>query len=161
MPLKSNQVITINFILKDTDGNIIEETTKENPFSFISGGSQILPKLEENIGEMLIGSKRTVTLSPEDAYGIYDDGAIQQVTRSEFPEDTDIEEGMTFIADSPDGHQMPFVIKSVEGENIKIDFNHPLAGQTLTFDLELLNLRDATIEELSHGHVHGAGGHHH
>jgi FKBP-type peptidyl-prolyl cis-trans isomerase SlyD len=161
MPLKSNQVITINFILKDTDGNIIEETTKENPFSFISGGSQILPKLEENIGEMLIGSKRTVTLSPEDAYGIYDDGAIQQVTRSEFPEDTEIEEGMTFIADSPDGHQMPFVIKSVEGENIKIDFNHPLAGQSLTFDLELLNLRDATIEELSHGHVHGAGGHHH
>ncbi|MDR3626814.1 MAG: peptidylprolyl isomerase [Ignavibacteriaceae bacterium] len=161
MPIKSNQVITISFILKDTDDNIIEATTKEEPFSFISGGNQILPKLEENIGEMLIGSKRTVVLSPEEAYGIYDDSALQHVTRSEFPEETDIQAGMAFIADSPDGQQMPFVIKTVEGENITIDFNHPLAGQTLTFDVELLSLRDATIEELSHGHVHGSGGHHH
>jgi FKBP-type peptidyl-prolyl cis-trans isomerase SlyD len=161
MPIKSNQVITINFILKGTDGNIIEATTKERPFSFISGGNQILPKLEENIGEMLIGSKRTVVLSPEEGYGVYDDGALQQISRSEFPEETDIQEGMTFVADAPDGQQLPFVIKTIEGENITVDFNHPLAGQTLTFDLELLSLRDATIEELSHGHVHGAGGHHH
>lgn len=161
MPTKSNQVITISFILKDMDGNIIEATTKERPFSFISGGNQILPKLEENIGEMLIGSKRTVVLSPEEAYGVYDDTAIQEINRSEFPEDTDIQEGMTFIADAPDGQQLPFVIKSIVGENIKIDFNHPLAGQTLSFDVELLTLRDATIEELSHGHAHGAGGHHH
>ena len=161
MPTKSNQIITISFILKDTDGNIIEATTKERPFSFISGGNQILPKLEENIGEMLIGSKRTVVLSPEEAYGVYDDTAIQEINRSEFPEDTDIQEGMTFIADAPDGQQLPFVIKSIVGENITIDFNHPLAGQTLSFDVELLTLRDATIEELSHGHAHGAGGHHH
>jgi FKBP-type peptidyl-prolyl cis-trans isomerase SlyD len=161
MPLKTNQVITINFILKDTNGNIIEATSRERPFSFISGGNQILPKLEENIGEMLIGSKRTVTLSPVDAYGVYDDSALEEVSRSEFPEDTDIQEGMTFVADSPDGQQLPFVIKSIKEENITLDFNHPLAGQTLTFDLELLSLRDATIEELGHGHVHGAGGHHH
>jgi len=161
MPLKSNQVITINFILKDTDGNIIEATTTDNPFSFISGGQQILPKLEENILSMLIGSKRTVVLEPEEAYGVYDDSALQHVNRSEFPEDTDLQEGMSFVADAPDGQQLPFVIKSVDGENITIDFNHPLAGQTLTFDVELLSLRDATLEELSHGHVHGAGGHHH
>ena len=161
MPLKSNQVITINFILKDTEGNIIEATTTDNPFSFISGGQQILPKLEENILSMLIGSKRTVILEPEEAYGVYDDSALQHVNRSEFPEDTDLQEGITFVADAPDGQQLPFVIKSVDGENITIDFNHPLAGQTLTFDVELLTLRDATIEELSHGHVHGAGGHHH
>lgn len=161
MPLKSNQVITVNFILKDSDGNVIEATTKERPFSFISGGNQILPKLEENIGQMLIGSKRTVVLAPDEAYGEYDDSAIQHVNRSEFPEEAEIEAGMSFVADSPDGQQLPFVIKSVEGEEIVIDFNHPLAGQTLTFDVELLSLRDATIEELSHGHVHGAGGHHH
>jgi len=161
MPLKSNQVITIIFTLKDSDGNIIEATTKERPFSFISGGNQVLPKLEDTLGQMLIGSKRTIVLSPEDAYGDYDDSALQQVSRSEFPDDTDIQEGMTFIADSPDGQQLPFLIKKIEEENITIDFNHPLAGQTLTFDLELLSLRDATIEELGHGHVHGLGGHNH
>ena len=78
-----------------------------------------------------------------------------------FLKDTEIKEGMSFVANSPDGHQMPFVIKEIAGEEIKIDFNHPLAGKTLNFDLELLDIRDATQEEKSHGHVHGAGGHHH
>ena len=68
---------------------------------------------------------------------------------------------MGYYADTPDGKQLPFTIKSVEGNDVTLDFNHPLAGQTLTFEVELLNLRDATPEELSHGHVHGAGGHHH
>jgi len=161
MPLKKNQVVAIDFTLKDKDGNIIEETTKENPFMFISGTEQILPKLEENIGEMLIGSKRKVVLEPENAYGKFSDSAVQVVNRSEFPEGTELKVGMGYSADTPDGRQMPFTIKGVEGDNVTLDFNHPLAGQTLTFELELLNLRDATPEELSHGHVHGAGGHHH
>ncbi len=161
MALKDNQVVTINFILKDSDGNVIEATTKEQPFSFISGNEQILPELEQKVGEMLIGSKKTVTLEPENAYGVYQDTSIQVVNRTEFPEDTQLEIGMGFIADSPDGHQMPFVIKEIDGDNITLDFNHPLAGQTLTFEIELLGLRDATLEELTHGHVHGEGGHHH
>ncbi len=161
MPIKLNHVVTINFTLKDEEGNVIEATTKERPFLFISGNSQILPKLEENIGEMLIGSKRTVTLLPEDAYGNFSESAIQLVNRSEFPEGTELEEGMNFIANSPDGEEMPFVIKNINGENITLDFNHPLAGRTLTFELELLNLREATPDELSHGHVHGSGDHHH
>ncbi len=161
MPLKENQVVAINFTLMDKEGKIIEATTKDDPFLFISGNEQILPKLEENIGEMLIGSKRTVVLEPENAYGKFSDSAIQIVNRSEFPEGTELKIGMGYYADTPDGRQMPFTIKSVEGDNVTLDFNHPLAGQTLTFEVELLNLRDATPEELSHGHVHGAGGHHH
>ena len=161
MALKNDQVVTINFILKDDTGQVIEETTKANPFAFISGSQQILPKLEENIGEMLIGSKRTVVLTPEEAYGKYNDSMIQKVSRSEFPADITLEEGMDFIADTPDGRQMPFIIREIEGDNIMLDFNHPLAGQTLTFDVELLGLREATPEEISHGHIHGADGHHH
>ncbi len=161
MALKKDQVVTINFILRNDNGEVLEETTKANPFAFISGNQQILPKLEENIGEMLIGSKRTVVLSPDEAYGNYNDSMIQKVDRSEFPEDITLEEGMDFIADTPDGRQMPFIIKHIEGDNVTLDFNHPLAGQTLTFDVELLELRDATQEEISHGHIHGAGGHHH
>jgi FKBP-type peptidyl-prolyl cis-trans isomerase SlyD len=161
MALKDNQVVTIIFTLKDEDGIIIEETTKENPFSFISGYQQILPRLEAHIGEMLIGSKKTFVLAPEDAYGEYDDGAIQKVKRSEFPAETELEVGMGFIADSPDGNQMPFIIENIQGDDVTLNFNHPLAGKTLTFEVELMGLRDATLEELSHGHVHGTDGHHH
>ena len=161
MALKDNQVVTINFTLKDEDGNVIEATSKEQPFSFLSGSSQILPKLENQVSEMLIGSKKTIVLEPEEAYGVYKDTSIQTVNRTDFPEGTKLEIGMGFVADTPEGQQLPFVVKNIENDNITIDFNHPLAGRKLTFDVELLELRDATQEELAHGHVHGAGGHQH
>ena len=161
MPLKSNQVVTMNFILKDDAGNVLDSTEGNEPFSFISGGNQILPKLEEKVGEMLIGSKKDVVLNPEDGYGIYQEDAVRIVKRSEFPEDIEIGKGMSFLAKSPQGKDMQFLVKEINGDDITVDFNHPLAGKTLHFNLELLNLRDATQEELDHGHVHGAGGHHH
>jgi FKBP-type peptidyl-prolyl cis-trans isomerase SlyD len=161
MPLKSNQVVTMNFILKDDAGNVLDSTEGNEPFSFISGGNQILPKLEEKVGEMLIGSKKEVVLNPEDGYGIYQADAVRIVKRSEFPEDIEIGKGMSFLAKSPQGKDMQFLVKEINGDDITVDFNHPLAGKTLHFNLELLNLRDATQEELDHGHVHGAGGHHH
>ena len=161
MPIKDNQVVTLNFTLKDEEGSIIEETTKEEPFSYLSGNSQILPKLEENINGMLIGSKKSVVLEPSEAYGEYKEDAIQSVNRSEFPEGTKLEKGMGFVANTPDGRQMPFTVTKVEGDDITLDFNHPLAGKKLTFEVELLNIREASPEELQHGHVHGPGGHHH
>jgi FKBP-type peptidyl-prolyl cis-trans isomerase SlyD len=161
MPLKSNQVVTMNFILKDDAGNVLDSTEGNEPFSFISGGNQILPKLEEKVGEMLIGSKKDVVLKPEDGYGTYQEDAVRIVKRSEFPEDIEIGKGMSFLAKSPQGKDMQFLVKEINGDDITVDFNHPLAGKTLHFNLELLNLRDATQEELDHGHVHGAGGHHH
>jgi FKBP-type peptidyl-prolyl cis-trans isomerase SlyD len=161
MPLKSNQVVTMNFILKDDAGNVLDSTEGNEPFSFISGGNQILPKLEEKVGEMLIGSKKDVVLKPEDGYGTYQEDAVRIVKRSEFPEDIEIGKGMSFLAKSPQGKDMQFLVKEINGDDITVDFNHPLAGKTLHFNLELLNLRDATQEELDHGHVHVAGGHHH
>ena len=161
MPLKSNQVVTMNFTLKDNEGNVLDTTQGKEPFSFISGANQILPKLEEKVGEMLIGSKKDVTLQPEDGYGVYQGEAVRTVNRSEFPQDVELGKGMGFLAKSPQGKDIQFFIKEIEGENITVDFNHPLAGKTLHFDVELLNLRDATSEELDHGHVHGEGGHHH
>lgn len=161
MALQDNQVVTINFTLKDEDGNVIESTTKEQPFSFISGNQQILPKLENQVSSMLIGSKKTIVLEPEEAYGVYKDTSIQTVKRNDFPEGTKLEIGLGFVADTPEGQQLPFVIKTIENDDITIDFNHPLAGHTLTFDIELLELREATKDELAHGHVHGGNGHHH
>jgi FKBP-type peptidyl-prolyl cis-trans isomerase SlyD len=159
--LKPNQVVTINYILTDSEGEIIDSTSEGKSFSFLSGTEQILPKLEEAIGGMLIGSKKIVALTAADAYGEYFDDAVQVLQRSEFPKEMEIKEGMEFVTNAPDGSQMPFVISQITDEQITVDFNHPLAGEDLTFDVELLDLRDATPQELEHGHAHGAHGHHH
>jgi FKBP-type peptidyl-prolyl cis-trans isomerase SlyD len=161
MPITQNQVVTINFILKDEDGEIIDSTQGNQPFTYISGNQQILPKLEESISSMLIGGKKNVKLAAADAYGEYKQEAVQSVNRSEFPPEVELQEGMNFMAQTPDGRQVPLTIAGVEGENVTVDFNHPLAGKALEFDVELLDVRDATLEELQHGHVHGPEGHHH
>ncbi|RQW00050.1 MAG: peptidylprolyl isomerase, partial [Calditrichaeota bacterium] len=125
MALEENKVITINYTVKDQEGNILDSTTKEQPFSFLTGQNQILPELENKIGEMVIGSQKTVKLPPEKGYGQYDEKAVREVKMSDFPENVEVKEGMRFVADTGDGRQMPFIINRIEGEEIEIDFNHP------------------------------------
>lgn len=161
MALRQDQVVTINFTLMDDKGTVVDTTEGSQPFSFISGRDQILPKLEEEIGGMLIGSNKKIVPSAEEGYGEFKEDAIRNVKREDFPEGTEIKERMSFMANSPDGHQMPFIVSQIDGNDITIDFNHPLAGMQLNFDVELLDVRNATATELKHGHVHGAGGHHH
>ena len=161
MALGQNKVVTMNYILKDDQGNIIQTTDKRESFQFMSGSQQILPKLEEEINAMIIGSKKNVEIPAKEAYGEYSEQAIQQVKKESFPADVDLKVGMEFVANSPEGHQMPFVIKNIKNEEITVDFNHPLAGMNLEFDVELIDIRNATPEEMQHGHVHGPDGHHH
>lgn len=161
MALQANKVVTFNYILKDENGELLDSTEKGGPFSFISGNHQILPGLEEAIGNMIIGSKKNIKLAAADAYGEYDENAVQKINRSLFPEEAELEIGMTYFAHSPEGQHLQFVITKIENEDITVNFNHPLAGKNLEFDVELLDVRDATPEEISHGHVHGPGGHHH
>lgn len=161
MAIGNNKVVTLNFTLKDQHGNVLDSTEGEQPFSFLSGHQNILPKLESEIDTMLIGSKRTVTINAADAYGEYNNDIVQVVGKDEFPPEFLLEVGMQYIASAPDGTKMPFTITEVREEDVTIDFNHPLAGKDLSFELELLNVRDATAEEISHGHVHGVGGHQH
>jgi FKBP-type peptidyl-prolyl cis-trans isomerase SlyD len=161
MPIAQNKIVTFNYTLKDDTGNVLDSTEGSTPFSFLSGNGQILPKLENAMDGMLVGSKKNVKISAPDAYGTYNENAVQQVDRNNFPENADLQPGMQFVANSPEGNQMPFIISEVKDNNIKIDFNHPLAGKDLEFDVELIDIRDATAEEIAHGHAHGAGGHHH
>lgn len=161
MSLDKNKVVTFNYTLKDEQGNILDTTSGSGPFAFLSGNEQILPKLEAAFHGMLLGTKKNVKISAADAYGEYNEQAVQLVDRSNFPEDADLQPGMQFVANSPDGHRMPFVIAEVKQDQVTIDFNHPLAGKNLEFDVELLDIRDATAEEIAHGHVHGPGGHRH
>jgi FKBP-type peptidyl-prolyl cis-trans isomerase SlyD len=161
MAIGANKVVTVNFKLSDDQGNLLQTTTLEEPFIYLSGNNQILPKLEEVIDGMIIGGKKNLELDSSEAYGDYDEKAVQQVKKDTFPEGSNIQPGMEYMAHSPEGHPVPFVIREVNDDDITIDFNHPLAGKNLSFDIELLDVREATEEELQHGHAHGPHGHHH
>jgi FKBP-type peptidyl-prolyl cis-trans isomerase SlyD len=154
MPIEDNKVVTINYTLKDNEGNVIQTTENQAPFSFISGRGQILPGLEKEINTMLIGGTKEVELAPEDAYGERMEEAVKVVDPSFFPKDKELKVGMGFTSVTPDGRQLPFFIRNIEGDEITIDFNHPLAGTTLNFEVELVDIRDATPEEQQHNHVH-------
>ena len=161
MPIEANKVVTLNFTLTDDAGNVLDSTDQGGSFSYISGRGMVLPKLEEAVSVMMIGTKKQLKIEAADAYGNYNDQIVQVVGKENFPEDFVLEVGMEYMASNPEGVQMPFTITEVNGDEITIDFNHPFAGMNLNFDLELLDVRDATAEELAHGHVHGPGGHHH
>ena len=161
MAIEANKVVTMNFKLTDDQGNILDSTEHGEPFSYLTGKNNILPKLEEAVNNMIIGTKKQIKLDAENAYGNYNEQIVQVVGKENFPEDFVLEVGMEYMASNPDGVQMPFVITEVRDEDVTIDFNHPLAGKNLNFDVELIDVRDATQEELAHGHVHGPGGHHH
>lgn len=161
MAIEQNKVVTLNFTLKDDEGNILDSTETGGLFSYISGKNMILPKLEEAVNNMIIGTRKQLKFEAKDGYGDYNEDAVQVVGKENFPEDFILEAGMEYMASNPDGVQMPFIITNVEDETVTIDFNHPLAGKNLNFDIELVDVRDATPEELAHGHVHGPDGHHH
>jgi FKBP-type peptidyl-prolyl cis-trans isomerase SlyD len=161
MAIGLNKVVTLNFTLTDDEGNVLDSTQTGGPFSYLAGNNMVLPKLEEAVNGMIIGTKKNLKLIAADGYGKYNDDAVQVVGKENFPEDFILEIGMEYMASNPDGVQMPFIITNVEDETVTIDFNHPLAGKNLNFDIELVDVRDATAEELSHGHVHGPDGHHH
>ncbi|GAB4181966.1 MAG: peptidylprolyl isomerase [Calditrichia bacterium] len=160
MSIEANSVVTMHYDLKNENGDLIESTKNHQPIAFLTGHQQILPKLEEKISQSNVGDTFQITLAPADAYGEFLPEYVKEVSRSDFPPDTEIEPGMDFVA-TIDNQEMMFFVKEVEGDKVVIDFNHPLAGETLVFDVEIVESRPATPEELSHGHVHGPGGHHH
>ena len=161
MSVLTNKVISFNYTLKDDEGTILDSSANKEPLTFLSGSQQIIPKLEEALSGMIIGSKKNIKIATADAYGEYSEDAIQKIKMDQFPKEANIEVGMTYIANSPDGKQMPFLVSEINEQDVTVDFNHPLAGKDLEFDVELLDVRDATPEEIQHGHVHGPGGHHH
>ncbi len=161
MSVEMNKVITFNFTVKDEEGAVLDSSENKEPLSYLSGTNSILPKLEETLNGMIIGSIKNVKIAAGEAYGDYKEEAVQTVKKEQFPQEAQLVAGARYVANSPDGGQMPFVIKEVKENDVTVDFNHPLAGKDLEFDVELLDVRDATPEEMQHGHVHGPGGHNH
>lgn len=158
VPIPNDQVVTVHYTLTDGDGNLLDTTYDEDPLEFISGGEQILAKLESEILAMPMKSKKKIMLRPDEAYGDYDAEDIQVVKRNELPDDIELEVGAELLAEvdeDEEAEEVSCFISKIDGDRITLDFNHPLAGKTLYFDVELIDVRPATAEELEHGHVHG------
>jgi FKBP-type peptidyl-prolyl cis-trans isomerase SlyD len=159
--IKTGKVVDLSYSLTNTQGKVIDKADKGDPFTYLHGASQIVPGLETALEGLKVGDKKKVTVAPADGYGEKNPQLKLVVTRSQFPAGMEIEMGMQFEAQSPDGHGMMFTVEGIEGDQITIDGNHPLAGETLQFDVEVLSVRDATQEEMDHGHAHGPHGHDH
>jgi FKBP-type peptidyl-prolyl cis-trans isomerase SlyD len=161
MTIQDGKVVDLKYLLKNTEGEVLDESTNEEPFSYLHGAQQIVPGLENALKGLKVGDKKDVTVSPEDGYGEINESLKMIVKRTQFPQGVEIEEGMSFEASGNDGMGMVFTIEAIEGEDVHLDGNHPLAGVTLNFAVEVLSIRDASAEEMEHGHAHGPDGHGH
>jgi FKBP-type peptidyl-prolyl cis-trans isomerase SlyD len=159
--IASGKVVNLIYSLKNDQGEVLDRADSDSPFTYLHGAQQIVPGLENALEGMKAGDKKSVQVEPAEGYGELNPDLKLTVNRSQFPGKVEIEAGMQFEAHSPDGQGVVFTVESVEGDKVKIDGNHPLAGQRLHFDVEVVSMRDATEEEKAHGHAHGADGHHH
>jgi len=153
-------VVRMDYTLS-VDGEVFETSTKSEPIEFIQGYGQIIPGLERELYGLMPGQSKEVFVASNDAYGDLDPDAMMDVPRSEFGADIPLEPGVEVQVKNEDGEVMDARISKVQGDTVELDFNHPLAGKDLVFDVKIVDLRDATPEELEHGHVHGDVGHDH
>ena len=155
----SKQVITFHYELKEPSGEIIDSSKGAQPLSFLEGSQQIIPGLEEALLLLKNGESKEVKVPYQDAYGSYDQTLIAKIPRSQFPPQA-LNIGDIFQIEKDNRHQMVTII-DVGEDMITIDGNHPLAGKDLNFWVEIVRRREATAEEIAHGHAHAPGGHHH
>ena len=157
MNIFANTAVTINFKLFDANNKLIEESPE--PLVYLHGGhSGIFPKIEEALNFKEIGDSISVTLEPEDAFGDYDEKMVRMENVSDLPPDVTV--GGYLVAEQ-DGQEVVWRVTDIADGKAVLDGNHELAGQRLRFDCKVLDIRPATQDELVHGHVHGAHGHHH
>jgi FKBP-type peptidyl-prolyl cis-trans isomerase SlyD len=157
--ITAGTVVTLSYKLYSTAGELIEETSE--PIAYLHGGHHgIFPKIEDALAEKRAGDTCSVTLEPEDAFGEYDADLVRIEAQDRFPKDVKV--GMQFEDTTGEGEEeiRVFTVTDVAAGQVVVDGNHPLAGQRLRFDCTVLDVRQATPEELEHGHVHGPGAHH-
>jgi len=161
MEIQDNAVVLIHYTLTNEAGEPIDSSTGSDPLAYMQGAGNIIPGLENALLGKSAGDKLNVTVAPEDGYGEHVAELVQQVPSEMFQGVDQVEVGMEFHAESNAGQPIAVTVTKVEEDMITIDANHPLAGVTLNFDVEVVEVREATAEEKEHGHAHGAGGHQH
>lgn len=155
--ITKDTAVLFNYTLRDEEGNIIDQSPEGQPLAYLHGHSNIIPGLEAQLEGKSAGERVNAVVAPADGYGEYHEQAVQEIPRDNFQGVEDIQPGMQFQSQSGD-QVMLVTVKDVTDDMVTVDANHPLAGKTLTFDVEIVEVRAATEDELSHGHVHGAGG---
>ena len=160
MSITENQVVTIHYTLKDEGGEVIDRSPPGEPLAYLHGHGHLIPGLERELAGRDTGDRLEVTLSPADGYGEHDPQLVQQVPRRALKGIGNLQVGMRLSASNEQGTRS-VTITRIAGDLVTLDGNHPLAGRKLHFEVEVAGVRAATEAELSHGHVHGPGNHHH
>lgn len=160
MEIAADRVVTIHYTLKNDEGAVLDSSSGGEPLAYIQGHGNLVTGLEKALEGRQEGAALAVVVSPQDGYGVHDAALIQRVPKRSLQGSGEIKKGMQFQARTGDGMRL-FTVTAVVGDMITLDGNHPLADQTLHFEVQIVGVRAATAEELEHGHVHGAGGHHH
>jgi FKBP-type peptidyl-prolyl cis-trans isomerase SlyD len=158
--ITADRVVTIHYTLKDDGGAVLDSSSGGEPLAYIQGHGNLVSGLEKALEGKQDGNTLAVVVPPVEGYGTRDESLIQRVPKRTLQGAGDIKKGMQFQARTDDGMRL-FTVTAVIGDMVTLDGNHPLADQTLHFDVQVVSVREATTEELEHGHVHGAGGHHH
>lgn len=168
MQITKNSVVSLTYTLKENNaqGNIIEVADEANPLVWLYGVGMMLPKFEENLADKKAGDDFEFTLESQHAYGVQDPNAIVELSKDIFTFEGKLDEELIAIGNlipmrDGEGNMLQGKVAGHTETGIMMDFNHPMAGKTLNFSGKILDVREATDEEISHGHVHGAGGHHH
>jgi FKBP-type peptidyl-prolyl cis-trans isomerase SlyD len=158
--IAADSVVLIHYTLKDDDGKVLDSSAGGDPLSYIQGHGSLVSGLEKALEGKTQGNRIAVTLSPAEGYGTRSDTLVQRVPKRSLQGAGEIRKGMQFQAQTDEGVRV-FTVTTIVGDMVTLDGNHPLADQTLHFEVEVIEVRGATAEELEHGHVHGPGGHHH
>ena len=160
MKIAKNKVVSIDYTLTDSKGAVLDKSSKGKPLHYIQGAGNLIPGLEKALEGKSSGEILKAQIPHVDAYGPRDESLMQVIEKENFGDITDLKVGMELEAESEDGVRI-ITIVAIDGDKVTVDGNHPLAGMDLTFDVSIVEVRDATSEEIGHGHVHGPGGHHH
>jgi len=162
MQIAKDKVVKLEYTLKNPEGEVLDTSEGRQPLAYLHGRGAIIPGLETALDGKDEGESLQVTIEPDEGYGNRDDNLIQSVPRDKFEGVDEIKPGMQFTAQTQVGPRVITVTDINDDDNtVTIDANHPLAGMTLNFDVAVVEVREATAEELEHGHVHGPGGHEH
>ena len=161
MQIAANKAVSIDYTLTNDAGEVIDSSAGGAPLVYLHGAGNIIVGLEKALEGKQAGDELSVAIEPGEAYGEYSAELVATLNRSMFEGVDELEVGMQFHASAPDGQMQIVTIRDVDGDDVTVDGNHPLAGQRLNFQVKVVNVRDAHAEELAHGHIHGEGGHHH
>ena len=165
MEIGKNAIVSMHYRVATAEGEHVDQSEDGHPMVYLHGHGQIIPGLESALAGKTVGDKVEAEIKPADAYGDYDRALDMKVPRSLFPNDVQkkVKAGFQFMAEHPTKKEenVLYTVHRLEGDDVLVSGNHPLAGQTLSFKVEIVDVRPATQEELEHGHAHGEGGHHH